>query len=1075
MLIADLHIHAKYSRATSRDCVPELLDVAARQKGLHLLGTGDFTHAAYRAELREQLVEAEEGLYRLKPELARPLSGALSGAPAPRFIVSGEISSIYKQDGKTRKVHNVVLLPTLDAAERLSRRLEQLGCNLRADGRPILGLSSRDLLELTLDICPQALFIPAHIWTPHFSLFGAYSGFDTVEECFGDLTPHIFALETGLSGDPPMHWRLSQLDRFALVSNSDAHSPARLAREANLFACELSYPALFRALSVPRHPDFLGTIEFFPEEGKYHYDGHRSCHVSLSPAETAALHGVCPVCGGRVTVGVLHRADELADRPLGFRPQAARPFESLAPLPEVIAASSGLGPASVKVRRQYEALLQALGPELFILREAPLDSIARHAGVCVAEGVRRLRAGDLRVTPGYDGEYGKVSILDQADIDRLTGQATLFALEAPGETETGRAVHTTARKAAPAAAKPADAPQPGLNPAQQQAVASAAPVIAVIAGPGTGKTKTLVSRIIDLVERRGVPAEQITAVTFTNKAAAELQARLAAHFHDKKLARALHVGTFHSLCLRLLSAAGEDAVILDAAEAQAIAGEAMAELSGRGNAREAMTRISRCKSTLAAAADAEEEALLTQYNARLRQLGVLDFDDILLAALRLAATQPQQLGTMFRHLLVDEFQDSNEAQYRLLRAWQARSESLFVIGDPDQAIYGFRGASSDCFARLLADFPETEQIRLTVNYRSTPEILAASLPVIEANPGPARSLRAAQSSGDKPRVYHAGGTDAAFGEALFIAKEIGRLVGGIDMLQAHAQGNAVRAARSFRDIAVLYRTHRQAETIAYCLQTEGIPFTMTGRDERPDGDQVRDVLAFFRFLLAPADLVSLRRAMHASGAAAAAQRQTLDAYAAAKKKSAAALAKLCAGTTDEALQRFAAQVTAYAARTRREKPLKLLESWIGENYLDGVPALEALCRIALLQPNMAALLQTLTLGLDADIEKSGGKTYQPDAVRLMTLHAAKGLEFPVVFLAGVKDGNMPLQAAAGVCDIAEERRLFFVGMTRAADVLYLLTADPPSPFFRAIPPRLLQPAAAQKQGRALGKQLSLFE
>ena len=419
MQIADLHIHSQYSRATSKDCVPESLDYWARRKGITLLGTGDFTHPAWRAELAEKLEPAEEGLYRLKEEFRRrdPLP---PGAPDPRFVLTGEISTIYKKNGRTRKVHSLILLPGLEAAEELSRRLEAVG-NIRSDGRPILGLDCRDLLEITLEACPEAVFIPAHIWTPHFSLFGAFSGFDAIEECFEDLTPHIRALETGLSSDPPMNWRVSALDGFRLVSNSDAHSPQKLGREANLLDIPLSYPALSAALSGENPAGLRGTIEFFPEEGKYHWDGHRSCRLRLSPAEAERYGGRCPVCGKKLTIGVEHRVEELADRPEGFRPDGAAPFESLVPLEEAIAWSTGTSPGSAGVKAQYEKLLARLGTEFYILREAPAGEIAREAGESVAEGIRRLRRGEAEKIPGYDGEYGVIRLMSREEIDALTG------------------------------------------------------------------------------------------------------------------------------------------------------------------------------------------------------------------------------------------------------------------------------------------------------------------------------------------------------------------------------------------------------------------------------------------------------------------------------------------------------------------------------------------------------------------------------------------------------------------------------------------------------------------------------
>jgi len=389
MFAADFHIHSKYSRATSRDNVPEILALWAGRKGLQVIGTGDCTHPAWRAELKEKLVPAEEGLYTLGEGLCR-------------FVVSGEISCIYKKNGKTRKVHNLILLPSLEAAEAIAHSLEAIG-NLRSDGRPILGLDSRDLLEITLEACPEALLIPAHIWTPHFSLFGAFSGFDTIEECFGDLTGHIHALETGLSSDPPMNWRLSALDRFTLVSNSDAHSAANLGREATLFDGEPSYPRIAQALKQPKAGGYQGTLEFFPEEGKYHHDGHRKCNICLKPADTRAALGLCPVCGGKLTVGVLHRVEALADRPEGFCPAGAAAFERLIPLAQVIAACKGK-------RRIYDGLIQGVGPELFVLRQAPIEDIARVAGTAVAEGIQNMRAGKVHIQPGYDGEYGRVQL-----------------------------------------------------------------------------------------------------------------------------------------------------------------------------------------------------------------------------------------------------------------------------------------------------------------------------------------------------------------------------------------------------------------------------------------------------------------------------------------------------------------------------------------------------------------------------------------------------------------------------------------------------------------------------------------
>lgn len=421
MFIADLHLHSHYARATSPSCTLEALDLFARRKGVAVVGTGDFTHPAWRRELWEKLMPAEEGLYRLRETGCHPDAAEAPG-PAARFLVSGEISTVYKKHGQVRKVHHLILLPSLFQADALSSRLARIG-NLSGDGRPILGLDSRDLLEITLDTCPDALLIPAHIWTPHFSLLGARSGFDSVEACFDDLTPSIHALETGLSADPAMIWRISALDRYALVSFSDAHSPQNLAREATLFAGEPSYPAVADALRFPDHQSLLGTLEFFPEEGKYHHDGHRACGVSLLPVESAACNAICPACGAPLTPGVLGRTLALADRPQGIKPLHGRTFERLVPLPEVIAACTGLRPATKGGNNLLARLLRSIGPELTILRQAPLPDLECIAGSALAEGIHRLREGRVRVTPGYDGVYGHVEILSPAEREALGGNA----------------------------------------------------------------------------------------------------------------------------------------------------------------------------------------------------------------------------------------------------------------------------------------------------------------------------------------------------------------------------------------------------------------------------------------------------------------------------------------------------------------------------------------------------------------------------------------------------------------------------------------------------------------------------
>jgi DNA helicase-2/ATP-dependent DNA helicase PcrA len=417
-LIADLHIHSRFSRATSRDLDLPALHRAAREKGLGVLGTGDCTHPGWLDEIAKQLEPAEDGLLRLRPDLARQ---AAEGLPAAcggevRFVLQAEISGIYKRGGRVRKVHSLVYLPSLEAARRFAGKLARIG-NLASDGRPILGLDARDLLEIVLGIDPLAFLVPAHVWTPWFSLLGSKSGFDSVEECFGDLASFVFAAETGLSADPAMCRRVSRLDRLTLISSSDAHSPGKLGREATLLDIEPGFEPLRRAIEAgTAEAGFLGTLEFHPEEGKYHLDGHRACGVRLEPGETRGLGGRCPVCGKPITVGVLSRVLDLADREEGKRPGGDPPFESLVPLDEVAGQSLGVGPATKRVRRLVEVLLERVGPELYCLRQAPIEDLSLAGGPLLAEAVRRVREGELTVEGGFDGQYGTVRIFEPGEI-----------------------------------------------------------------------------------------------------------------------------------------------------------------------------------------------------------------------------------------------------------------------------------------------------------------------------------------------------------------------------------------------------------------------------------------------------------------------------------------------------------------------------------------------------------------------------------------------------------------------------------------------------------------------------------
>ena len=400
-IIADFHIHSKYSRATSPNMDLENIAQAAQEKGITVVGTGDFTHPEWFNNLKNKLEPAEKGLYRLKGT-----DGSV------RFVVTGEISNMYTRNGRGRRIHSLIILPSLESAEKINNILSWQG-NIKSDGRPILGMDTEELLKIIIDTAPQALFIPAHCMTPYFGVFGSMSGFDSLEEAFGENAKHIYAMETGLSASPDMLWKIPDGRKMTLISNSDAHSPTKLGREVNVFDTELSYSAIRDAIIKKDKSKFLYTIEFFPQEGKYYYDGHRLCNVSMSPGQRKKVEGICPKCGRKLTVGVLSRVDELADRKDGFVPPDAIPYKSLVPLREIIAEAIGIGPQTKGADKQYQILIQKFSNEFNILLDVPFEELSKFTLPRIAEGIKRVRSGKLIIEPGYDGKYGKIKIFQE--------------------------------------------------------------------------------------------------------------------------------------------------------------------------------------------------------------------------------------------------------------------------------------------------------------------------------------------------------------------------------------------------------------------------------------------------------------------------------------------------------------------------------------------------------------------------------------------------------------------------------------------------------------------------------------
>ena len=1028
---ADLHIHSKYSRACSRDADLEHLAWWARRKGIGVVGTGDFTHPAWYQQLRDLLVPAEPGLYRLDPDLdaevTRKLPATAQGEV--RFMLSVEISTIYKRDDRTRKVHHLIYLPDLDAVARFNARLGKIG-NLGSDGRPILGLDSRDLLEITLAASPDGYLVPAHAWTPWFSVLGSKSGFDAVADCYADLAEHIFAIETGLSSDPPMNWRVSTLDRYTLVSNSDAHSPPMLGREASVFGCARDYFAIRDALRS--REGYLGSVEFFPEEGKYHADGHRKCEVRYDPEQTRASGGRCPACGRPLTVGVLSRVTELADRPDGTRPAGATPYRNLVPLPEIVGEILGVGPKSKSVGVAVDEMVARLGPELAILTEVGVEDIERAGSPLLAEAIGRLRRGEVRREAGYDGEYGVIRLFDPAELRQPRGVPALFEMEPaapaaePAQSRPAPAGPTTvglgpAAPAGPVAAASADPTVPllpGLSgaiglldrlDAEQRAAAmvTGGPLL-VVAGPGTGKTRVLTHRIAHLITAHGVPAEQCLALTFTRRAAAELADRLAVLVPEA--APRVTVSTFHGLGARLLREQ-HDRVGLSADFRVADAGDQLAVLQEVvGSEREARRLLPRLDSLghldLRGQADQVPDELadvMVGYRKTMRAWDLVDFNDLLRLPLAVLEADPALAAAYrrrFTQISVDEYQDIDETQYRLLRLLVPPAGNLCAIGDPDQAIYAFRGADVGFFLRFAADYPTARTVSLGWNYRSSGIIVRAAVQAI----APVTLVRgralAAVRTGPAALIGTYAATDEQ-GEASFVARTIDRLLGGssfhsLDSNRVDSRGEADHGGLSFADIAVLYRTDAVCRAVTEALTRAGVPFQKRSHNRLADRPGVQAVVRELRFAGDPG--------VSPGGA-------------------------------------LADRVRRCARELAEKMPAGLGSDAGAEHVAELYQAADLLLPLAgRCGGDLATFLAELALGAEVD-------TLDPraDKVSLLTLHAAKGLEFPVVFCVGVEDGLLPLrlpgEAPPSEDELAEERRLLFVGLTRARSRLYLSYAQ----------------------------------
>ncbi|MDR2140642.1 MAG: UvrD-helicase domain-containing protein [Deltaproteobacteria bacterium] len=818
---ADLHIHSRFSRATSKAITPESLDSWARRKGLALIGTGDLTHPGWLSELEAKLLPDDEGFYRLK-----------ENSQGTRFTPTGEISAIYKQDGRVRKVHLVTLFPDLPAARRFSQALASRG-NVHSDGRPILGLSARDLLEIALTADPAALVIPAHIWTPWFSLFGHKSGFDRLEDCFQDLTSHITALETGLSSDPAMNRLVSALDRYHLVSSSDAHSPDKLGREATVLAGPPNRARLWAALTTGE--GLVGTVEFFPEEGKYHLDGHAHCGPALTPEQTRELKGLCPVCGRPLTIGVLSRVLELADR---SEPGPRLPDWHILPLPELMGQVLGQGAATQAVTQACDRLLAKWPSEFEILMETDLAEIKQEAGPLVALGVERARNGEVSAQGGYDGVFGTIEVISERDREEAQGQNFLFS---PPPRKRGRPPRSAQAPPAPAPAAPASVTvirrkkEPlslltDLSQEQKATVSSEAHSLAIVAGPGSGKTLCLIRRAAYQARRLTLPPEKVLLTTYTKKAAETLSERLLDPQLGLTTPELMTAKTLHALALGLIKKSRPDWDLVPEPFLDQILRTQAAPVSlAPKRLAQAISYWKNTGSLPRSVAEIEGLLSLIQgYQAALAERHYWDFDDLIIEATR-------EPGGDWALVLADEIQDFSAIQRDFL-LHLAQNAPLTVIGDPDQSVYGFRGALTTIFEDLRDRRPDLETLELTANFRSTSHICQLAE---AARPGPkagqktrrcafpGRSKKIARLTFPSPRE-----------EARFVARRLREHLGVLDL---GSEGRASREAETIAELtmgetAIIFRWRAQAAELIQALDEEGLAWQMAGEEEITSAD-----------------------------------------------------------------------------------------------------------------------------------------------------------------------------------------------------------------------------------------------
>ncbi len=1200
---ADLHLHSHFSRATAKNLDLEHLYMAARLKGVSVVGTGDFTHPGWIKELEEKLIPAEPGLFKLKDHIEAELDINVPRLCIKdiRFILQTEISSIYKKNDRVRKNHNLLYFPDIDIVKTFNAKLEKIG-NIKSDGRPILGLDAEKLLEIMLDTSEKAFLVPAHIWTPWFSMFGSKSGFDSIKECFGSLADHIFAVETGLSSDPPMNWRVKDLDRVRLISNSDAHSPGYLGRNASMFDTDLSYEGIRNALEKNEADKFSGTIDMYPEEGKYHFDGHRKCNICFNPEQTIAHGGICPECGKPLTLGVLYRVQELACRGQGYTPDNRQGYKSIIPLNDILSEIFKVGPKTKKVATYYNRAIENLGSELEILLDKNIKDIEKTGIPLLAEAVDRMRKGEITVSPGFDGEYGRVKIFNEGERDDLKGERSIFFIPSDRSGSDKKSlsgnsvkkgekiipvkpgINVQQRKQVKGKAISSTEPESvnsnpcikdhgkdqllhGLNSEQSRAVFTFGHPVIIEAGPGTGKTRTLTAKIAWLISEKKVSPDSILALTFTNRAAKEMEQRISV-FSGSEAKTSVCTVTFHSFCLMVLKEYGffNFTIADDTTRKELIAKAFHLVTAENGQKKKTglLKRIDRMISTakqncLSPGDDLESitgnpegslqlSEIWSKYQELLLYQRSVDFEDLIVMTLNLLQSDEnvmKKIRQRFLYIFVDEYQDINMGQYQLTRILAGSGKNLFVIGDPDQSIYGFRGSDNRYFKKFVKDYSDAEKISLRQNYRSTDTILEASFQMITGqriidqnkinryqgsnngheadlktlnglptNPGEAGHNTKEKIFSDikgKSRVMiMESASDKA--EAVVVGKTIERLTGGISMFSMDAGKADASDERefSFSDFAVLYRTKNQSRIFSEVFEKAGIPFQTADRDNFLSEKGIKEIFSIIKTLLKKCSVNDFKTAIEIL---------SIPGKTRPGKKTMEILVQWL-----YSLESFPGNAVSVLAE---DFPLKIRKNY-AQSIASGALALKTLAKkikgrnaadIIKITAEDSGIISTINSddkikgifdSIVLEAENFTGSAYdfvesialkrdteilQPEAekVSFMTMHAAKGLEFPVVFVTGCESGLIPFTFfKQDSVNIEEERRLLYVAMTRAKEILCFtyakkrriynqLMAKERSPFLNDIEDKLKENiknyAKAEKNKKVLrsGQQLDLFE